>query len=56
MAILGQIIVFRVARETMVRALDLEGYSPDELEEVRTTILEHTRATLAGLRVAEKRN
>jgi len=54
MTIMGQVVVFRVARETMVRALDLEGYSADELEEVKSTILEHTRATMTGLRQGKK--
>ena len=54
MAIMGQVVVFRVARETVVRALDMEGYSQDEMEEVKTTILEHTRAVLKGLREGQR--
>lgn len=46
MALFGQVMAFRVARETLVRALDCEGYSQRELEEVRQVILEHTRSAL----------
>ena len=49
MALMGQIVIFRVGRETMVRALDLEGYNAGELEEIRQVILAHTRTTLAAL-------
>jgi len=49
MAIIGQIIAFRVGRETMVRALDLEGYSPDEMIEIRRIILEQTRGAMEAL-------
>lgn len=49
MAIMGQIMAFRVARETIVRALDMEGYSQDEMEEIRHVIQEHTRNTLKAL-------
>ncbi|SEA49201.1 transcriptional regulator, TetR family [Desulfuromusa kysingii] len=48
-AILGQVIVFRFARETVVRTLDFEGYSSEEVEEVRSMILDHTRAIIATL-------
>lgn len=43
MTVMGQILAFRVARETVVRALGMEGYSPEETEEIRQIILEHTR-------------
>jgi AcrR family transcriptional regulator len=46
LALMGQIIVFRVARETMVRALGLEGYSSEETTEIRGVILEQTRAAI----------
>lgn len=49
LALLGQIIVFRVARETMVRALDLEGYSSEETTEIRGVILEQTRAAIEAM-------
>ena len=42
-AILGQVIAFRVARETVVRSLELEGYDAAELEEIRAIVLDHTR-------------
>lgn len=53
MALMGQVMAFRVARETMVRALGLEGYNSSETAEIRDIILEHTKAvvrTLAGTR------
>ena len=37
--LMGQVLIFRVARETIVRGLDLEGYSPEELEEIRAVIV-----------------
>ena len=43
MAIMGQVMAFRVARETMVRMVGIEGYSQEETEEIRGIILEHTR-------------
>ena len=43
MAIMGQIMVFRVARETAVRLVGIKGYAPDETGEIRNIILEHTR-------------
>lgn len=46
MAIMGQVMAFRVARETMVRMVGIEGYSRDETEEIRGIILEHTRSVL----------
>jgi hypothetical protein len=46
MAIMGQVMAFRVARETMVRMVGLEGYSRDETEEIRGIILEHTRSVI----------
>ena len=47
MAIMGQVIAFRVGRETMVRALSLEGYSAEETAEIRQVILAHTRALVS---------
>lgn len=49
MAIIGQIMAFRVGRETMVRALDLEGYSEKEMMEIRRIILEQTRGAMEVL-------
>jgi TetR/AcrR family transcriptional regulator, regulator of cefoperazone and chloramphenicol sensitivity len=49
MAIVGQVLAFRVARETIVRALDLEGYSDSETAEIHGIIMEHTRYITAGL-------
>lgn len=48
--IMGQVLSFRIARETMVRLLGLSGYSPEETAEIRQMILEQTRAALSGLR------
>jgi TetR/AcrR family transcriptional regulator, regulator of cefoperazone and chloramphenicol sensitivity len=49
MAVVGQVLAFRVARETVVRALDLEGYSDSETAEIERIIMEHTRHITAGL-------
>jgi AcrR family transcriptional regulator len=49
MSIVGQVLAFRVARETVVRALDITGYSPEETEEIREIIMEHTRCIIDGL-------
>ena len=49
LTLIGQIIVFRVARETMVRALGLKGYSPEETAEIRGVILEQTRSALEAM-------
>jgi hypothetical protein len=38
-----------VARETMVRALGLKGYSPEETAEIRDVILEQTRTTIEAM-------
>ena len=47
--IMGQILVFRVAREAIVRILDLNGYSPQETAEIKKMIFEQTQAALNGL-------
>jgi len=47
--LIGQVIVFRVARETTVRALGLEGYSPEETAEIRNVILEQTRGLIEAM-------
>jgi len=49
LTLIGQVIVFRVARETTVRALGLEGYSPDETAEIRRVILEQTRGMIEAM-------
>ena len=49
LTLIGQVIVFRVARETMVRALDLEGYSSKETTEIRGVILEQTRSAIEAM-------
>jgi len=49
MAVMGQIFVFRFGRETMVRAMGLEGYSAKETEEIRRVILEQTRGAMETL-------
>jgi len=48
-ALFGQVLGFRVARETIVRFVGLEGYSTAETAEIREIILQQTRAILAGL-------
>jgi AcrR family transcriptional regulator len=48
MTLMGQVIIFRVARETIVRGLDLEGYSPQELEEIRRVVVENALAITAA--------
>jgi hypothetical protein len=49
LTLIGQVIVFRVARETTVRALGLEGYSSDETAEIRRVILEQTRGMIEAM-------
>lgn len=49
LSLIGQIIIFRVARETMVRALGMEGYSSEETTEIRDVILEQTRAAIEAI-------
>jgi len=44
MTLMGQVLIFRVARETIVRGLDLEGYSPEELEEIRQVVVANAMA------------
>ena len=47
MTLMGQVVIFRVARETIVRGLDLDGYSPEELEEIRRVIVANALAITA---------
>ena len=49
MAVLGQIIIFRIGRETIVRSLDLEGYNTKEMKEIRRVILEQTHGAMEAL-------
>ena len=49
LTLIGQVIVFRVARETTVRALGLEGYSSEETTEIRNVILEQTRGVIEAM-------
>jgi AcrR family transcriptional regulator len=46
LAFMGQVMAFRVARETMVRALGMTGYSADEVQTIRRVILEQTREAI----------
>lgn len=48
-ALVGQIMVFRFGRETLVRHVGLAGYSSEETSEIRRIILEQTQAALHGL-------
>jgi len=50
LTLIGQVLIFRIARETAVRSLAMEGYSGVETEEIRQVVNEHTRSILAGLR------
>ena len=47
--VMGQILAFRMARETIVRMLDVKGYTPEETTEIKKMIIEQTRAALKGL-------
>jgi len=49
MTVMGQVMGFRAGRETLVRLMDLNGYSPDETAEISEVILEQTRAAMQGL-------
>jgi AcrR family transcriptional regulator len=49
LSLMGQIMAFRVARETMIRKLGVKGYSPEETMEIRQVILEQTRAALQAM-------
>ena len=47
-ALLGQIISFRVGREVLVRSLKMEGYIEEEVAEIREVILEQTRNSFSS--------
>ena len=49
-ALVGQVAVFRIARETVAQAMEMEGYSPEEFETIRDVILQQSRATLQAMR------
>lgn len=49
LSMIGQVMAFRVARETMVRALGMEGYSVAETDEIRCIVLEQTRFVVRGM-------
>lgn len=46
MALIGQVLAFRFARETIVRSLKLKGYNREELDQIQEVISEHIRAIL----------
>lgn len=46
--IMGQIIMFRAARETICRHLGLDGYSRAETEEIKKLVSQWTHAALDG--------
>ena len=48
-AIIGQFFVFRMARETIIRSVDMEGYTHEEMEEIRQVVIAHTRSILGTL-------
>ncbi len=48
-ALLGQVLVFRVARETALRAVGWTDIGPDELEIIQRIIADHLRAVLDRL-------
>jgi AcrR family transcriptional regulator len=48
-SILGQVIIFRFARETVIRAVDMEGYNSIETDEIRELILAQTRTLFMAL-------
>jgi hypothetical protein len=49
LAFMGQVMAFRVARETMVRALGFTGYSAEETRTIRRVILEQTRGAIESI-------
>ncbi|RJQ80116.1 MAG: DUF1956 domain-containing protein [Desulfobacteraceae bacterium] len=49
LSFLGQILIFRVARETVARLLGMQGYTQAETEQIRRIILEQTEAAIRGL-------
>ncbi len=49
LAFIGQVMAFRVARETLVRALGFTGYSAEETRTIRRVILEQTRGVIENI-------
>ncbi|MCF8052652.1 MAG: CerR family C-terminal domain-containing protein [Desulfobacterales bacterium] len=49
LAFMGQVMAFRVARETMVRAVGFAGYSAEETQMIRRVILEQTRGAIESM-------
>jgi len=49
LAFMGQVMAFRVARETMVRSLGFAGYSAKEVQTIRRVILEQTRVAIESI-------
>lgn len=49
MTLLGQVLVFRFGRETVVRGIGLEGYSAGETAEIRAIVIEQVRQMVPGL-------
>jgi TetR/AcrR family transcriptional regulator, regulator of cefoperazone and chloramphenicol sensitivity len=49
LAIMGQVMAFRVARETIVRSLGFTGYSAEETRTIRRVILEQTRGAIESI-------
>jgi len=47
MTLIGQILIFRVARETVIRGLNMEGYNLIETVEIQKVIIEQTRSIMA---------
>lgn len=45
-AILAQILMFHTSREVVVRSLNWEGYSPQEIETVQRTVVKQARVIL----------
>ncbi len=49
LSFMGQVMAFRVARETVVRALGMEGYSVEETREIRRIVLEQSNIVIREL-------
>ncbi|MCB2218646.1 CerR family C-terminal domain-containing protein [Desulfofustis glycolicus] len=49
MTLIGQVLIFRVARETVVRGLAMKGYTRIETAEIQNIIIEQTRSLMAAL-------
>ena len=46
LAFMGQVMVFRVARQTLIKELGFVGYSAEETQTIRRVILEQTRGAI----------